>query len=418
VGLAAITAVALAARTLGLAAQPLTGDDLDVAVTARAFVDFGWPDPTMWNHPRLRDLLVAASLSVLGDGPLGLKLWSISLGALTVPACALLLREIGAGSAAALLTAALLALDPFHVDFSRQGINDVYLGFFPVAALLAALRYRATRGVSWLLAAGALFGLGLASKWSAAFPLALALALVGADALSRRRERPARAAEVAFVVGALVVVPAAVYLATWYPWFERGYSLADLFSTHRAMAFETATHTGYPGTKLPGFAGEAIGAWRWFLRPTWFTDRIPLGSLDAPQGGILVALSNPLTWLLVGPALAWAAWRAVRDRDRAAGMLAAAFLVCYLPFAVVRRPIFANSTLAVLPYALALVGWAAGRLHERARRLVLGWLTAATVVSALLCLPAVGVRTRLTDAILVRVVPPEGLTRRIGIPDP
>lgn len=412
--LLAITLVALAARTLGLWRQPLTGDDLEVAITARAFTGFGWPEPTMWNHPRLRDLLVSGSLAVLGP-PLGVKLWSVAFGVLTVPLGALLVLEAGAGPAAALIAAALLALDPFHVDFSRQGINDVYLGFFPMAALLATLRYRRARRLPWLLAAGALFGLGLASKWNAAFPLALALVLLASDSRAERRHGASRGAELAVVVAALVLLPAAVYAATWWPWFGRGYGLADLVRLHLGMAFETATHQGYPGTKLPGFAGEAVGAYRWFVAPVWFTDRIPAGSPGAPGGGLLVALWNPLTWFAVLPALAWAVWCALRERDRAAALLAILFAVAYGPFAVsVRRPIFANSTLAVLPFAFTLVGWAAGRLHRRAPRLVLAWLAAASVVAGVLWLPATSVHTRLTDAVVARIVPADGLTLRVG----
>src|SRR5512145_1204023 len=145
-----LTLVAFALRAVALGSQHLISDDLMVGLTARNFVDLGWPGPTMWNHPRLRDLLVSLSLDLFGSGPWGLKLWSVLLGALAVPATALLLLRLGAGLRAAAIAGLVVALDPLHVDFSRQAINDAYLSFLPVAAILALLRYRDRRSVGWL----------------------------------------------------------------------------------------------------------------------------------------------------------------------------------------------------------------------------------------------------------------------------
>ena len=204
--LAAMTLVALVLRAWGLAEQPVHGDDLLAGATARNFVEFGWPGPTMWQHPRLRDLLVHWSTGALGANAWGLKVWSVLAGTLCVPATGYLVRSVGGSRAAAILAAAIVATDPLHVDFSRQAINDVYVSFFPVAAILALLAY-AKRGRPWLIVVAGLFlALGMASKWSAAFPVGAAAALTipatvlaagsrrGEDRGDRARRRRARPA--------------------------------------------------------------------------------------------------------------------------------------------------------------------------------------------------------------------------------
>jgi dolichyl-phosphate-mannose-protein mannosyltransferase len=403
--LALVAALAFGLRAARLSSQPLIGDDASVGLTAQQFMDSGLPEPTMWNHPRLRDELVSLSLGAFGETPWGLKAWSVLLGTLSAPATALLVLALGGGAAAAAVAALLVAIDPLHLDFSRQAINDVYLAFFPVAALAAAWRYRVRRRTGWLALAGALFGCGLASKWSVAFPLALAGAVLAADALRRPAPRRERAAELAFLASALALLPLAIYLLTFLPWFGRGYSLAEWVRFHGAMAFETATHTGYAGTKRPGYAGEVIGAWRWFVEPVYYADIAP--PQPGSDGAYVIGLSNPLTWLAVWPAAALALWRAARRRDRVAAALLAVFAAAYLPFALsLRRPIWTNSAVGVVPFAMALVAWAALEVRRLRPRLAAGWIAATAASAAVLWFPAAGLSTPVSDSVVHAVVPP------------
>lgn len=404
--LLAITLVALVLRAVGLGSQPLIGDDLSVGLTARNFVDLGWPGPTMWNHPRLRDLLVGLSLDHLGAGPWGLKLWSVLLGTLAVPATALLVLKLTSSLPPAALSGLIVALDPLHVDFSRQAINDAYLSFLPVAAILALLHYRARRTVGWAALAGVLLGLGVAAKWSAAFPVgAAALALLWTSVRMEPTSR-GRFAEVALLAACLVILPLAVYVLTWWPWFGRGHDLGELLGFTLAAAHETSTHVGYAGTKLPGFPGEVVGAWRWFAQPIWYVDYLPpMEGRALPEGGFFLSgVGNPLTWLATLPAAAWAGVRWFRLRDPIAAWLLLLFAGAYLPFVLVPRPIWANSAVAVVPFFAALVGWAATRLHERLRAPVRIWAASAACLALLLWPPAAGISTRPSDAALRALV--------------
>jgi dolichyl-phosphate-mannose-protein mannosyltransferase len=409
--LAGLTLLAFGLRLAGLDGQPPTPDDAAVGRTAMNFVERGWPEPTMWNHPRLRDLLTHASLGLLGHGALGLKAWSVLLGTLSVPATAALVLTLTGSLPAAGIAGLLLAVDPLHVDFSRQAINDVHLAFFPVAAVLALLAFRATRRPAWIAAAGLLLGLGVAEKWSAAFPVAAAAAAVLAGALSLDRSWRERTATLALFAGCLVALPLAVYLATFLPWFGRGHDLAEWIRFQKAMATETATHVGYVGTKLPGYPGEVVQAWRWFVQPVWYSDHIPpMPGRDLPAGGLfIVGVPCPLAWLATLPAAAWAAWRWLRSRDEGAGWLLLLLAAAYLPFVLVPRPIWTNSALSVAPFAMAIVGWAAARLLERWRAPVLAWLAASVVLSAVLWAPAVGRSTAAGDAAVRALVSPAAL---------
>jgi 4-amino-4-deoxy-L-arabinose transferase-like glycosyltransferase len=406
--LAVATLVALVLRVWGLAEQPVHGDDLLAGATARNFVEFGWPGPTMWHHPRLRDLLVYWSTGALGPSVWGLKGWSVLLGTLCVPATGYLVWIVGAGRTGAILAAAIVATDPLHVDFSRQAINDVYVSFFPVAAILALLVYAERRRPWQIVLAGLFLGLGMASKWSAAFPVAAAAALTIPAVVAEAGSFRARVAEIALDLAALVLLPAALYLLTFWPWFGRGHDLLEFVRFQGAMGSMAATTTGYAGTMVAGYQGYLIGAWRWFVQPVWWVDAIP----PAQGGGSFVFLpgvGNPLTWLATLPAAGWAAWRWIRSRDRAAGILLVLWLAAYLPFVLVPRPIWANAAVIVVPFWAALVGPAAARLWERSRILVAAWAAIAVGIALLLWIPVTGKRFGPSDSLVRGLVSPLAL---------
>lgn len=406
----ALTVLGFGLRAVGLGTQLLIGDDLAVGQTARNYVEHGLPEPTMWNHPRLRDLLVHVSLELLGHGAWGLKSWSVLLGTLSVPATVLLVLAVSSSLPAATIAGLLVATDPLHLDFSRQAINDVYLSFLPVAAIIALLRYRGG-GVGWLTLAGLLLGLGVATKWSAAFPVSAAGAIVLARTLRSRPPWQERLADMALFAACLVLLPFAVYVLTYGPWFGRGYDVWEFFRFQGAMARETATHIGYAGSKLPGFPGEVVGAWRWFTQPIWYVDYLPpMPGRQLAEGGVFLSgVANPLTWMVTLPAAAWAAWRWLRERDTAAGGLLLLFLAAYLPFVVVPRPIWTNSAVAVLPFSAALVGLAAARTHRALPHAVRLWGAVALLVAALLWPPAMGRSARPSNAVVRFIVSPLAL---------
>jgi 4-amino-4-deoxy-L-arabinose transferase-like glycosyltransferase len=409
-GLVGLVALAFGLRAVHLAAQPLNDDDRLVAVTAQFFTQFGWPEPTMWNHPRLRDLFVALSLDALGPTAWGIKLSSVVLGTLSVAATAVLLYWLSGSAAAAFVAGLLVAIDPLHLDFSRQGINDVYLAFFPVAAIAAAWRYRSTRHPPWLLLTGVLLGLGLASKWGAAFPVAVVAALVLFDAVRGPAPARERAVEATFVVACLVVLPATLYLLTYLPWFSRGYSLPDWVRFQLTMGHETATHTGYGVPRPAGFPGEVVGAWRWFLQPVYYVDVIVRPGAQT----FLTGIGNPVAWLAVWPAFGYAVFRAVKHADRTALLLTLLFAASYLPFLVVPRPIWTNSALSVLPFAMLLVGYGAAQLRMRWPGLVAGYLVLAMAGGAVFWLPAMGLRPAFTEGFVHALVPQAAFEQRLA----
>ncbi|MEI6702871.1 MAG: phospholipid carrier-dependent glycosyltransferase [Deltaproteobacteria bacterium] len=404
--LALITLYALLLNGFQLASQPVSQDDFDVALSAINYMESGQLGPTKWNHPYLRNILVHYALRMFGTGVLGAKGVSLLLGTLCTPLIGLVARRIFKDNRIALIAAFLWACDALVIEFSRQGINDIYLAFFPLAAIYLFYRYKESGNQGWLIGTGICFGLGLASKWSALFPLLVTFALlivsIHKETDGAMKERIARYFHATVL---LLMLPVLVYLLTFMPWLSRGYSLSEWPSLQRSMFLETSQHVGY---KPKPWDDRDNRAYKWFVVPSVFVD--PFMNMDTQNADpqelpaydksvtVVLGYANPLVWLLVLPAIIMVVRRGIRERDEGSCYLAGLFLMSYLPLALSPRPIWMNTSLSVLPYAIMAVAWFVRTVAHRVKKqqLVLTiYLLLVLIVASPLYLLAIGKGTRI-----------------------
>ena len=378
-------------RLWGLAGQPPSIDDYSVAVTAGNYLETGQLGPTMWNHPALRSLIAQGSINLFGRGVVAVKGFNVLIGILSIPLAWTVGRRLLRSDLLGLVAAFLLAVDTLHIDFSRQAINDGYLTFFPLLAIWCVFRSHEKESLGWLVAAGCAFGFGLASKWSVVVPLAVTVGGLGWLAVQSAAPLTVRLSRLLTLAGVLVILPLTIYLATFAPWFQRGYGIEEWLLLQRSMYRETKLHTGYKET-IQGQhrAGE------WFIRPVNFRDIYFVPPLESVRGQgepsleenvvILLAIANPLVWLLTIPATLYTGVQAWRRRDRRLWYLLGCFSLSYLPLAVTSRPIWFNTGLAVAPFVMFLVAfavldpWPNARLRQRAAVVYLGVVTVVALV--------------------------------------
>lgn len=398
-----ITLFGFVLRILWLQSQPVSADDFQSGLSAIHYMDSGQLGPTMWNHPGLRNILVYWTLKVFGSGVVGIKGWSILFGTLTIPLIALVSRRIFKIQEVALLAAFLWAIDLLAIDYSRQAVHEIYLALFPLAAIYLAYAYHDRQNPWYLVAAGISFGLGLASKWSALFQLLATGGLLLYYSLRQEvNNRRLFSGKAVLLFSSLVLVPFMVYLLTFLPWFGRGYSLKEWVQLQRSMYIETSTHTGYsPERVLPENIGDHK-AYEWFIRPVSHRDLffIALSEGEAKQEPtlednivMLLGVSNPLVWLLVIPAVLFILYRGIRSRDEGLLFLSALFLISYIPFVAARRPIWVNTAVVVLPYAIMAVAymvWNIFTTPHRRKIFLAGYCTAVCLIAVPLYVMVIG----------------------------
>jgi mannosyltransferase len=285
--------------------------------------------------PHLYYVLAWLWEKVAGDGEAALRSLSALFGTVTVPVAYLAARELFK-PAAALVAAALVAVNPWFVWYSQEARAYALLALLATAALLfflRALRTRSRRDLTlWALFAS----LALVTHYFAVF-------LVGAEALWLLwvlRERAAAAAGALAVVG-LALVPLAIS--------QRG-------EGHTAFIEDIAL-------------GTRIGD---------LPKRFVTGELGTPT-----PLIGPLAGLLVVLGIALALWRP-DERRRAAGLAGLAAVSVLVPIVLAAAGLDLllprNAIAAYIPVAIVVAAGLAASRHGLVAAAALCALTLAVTI--------------------------------------
>jgi 4-amino-4-deoxy-L-arabinose transferase-like glycosyltransferase len=385
--LALLTIVGAALRLYWLSDTQPTGDEYYTIAEAFDYMVRGHYGLEMWHHPKLRNILVFLAIKGFGANTEGFRAASLAFGILTIPLTGLVGRRLTRSDVAALLAASFVAFDAIHIELSRQAIQEVYMPFFLLLGIYLALRHQEKKNMVLLVLSGVTFGLGLASKWHVAVPLALTLMLLVYLCLKQAELSPfEKSAELLLYFAVFVVLPLTTYVLTYYPWLlHRGYDLGELLFSQKLMFNENLVHKGANPEML---LIQDHSPLLWFLRPVGFADFVMNG--DEPV--VVLGVSNPLVWLLTLPAVGYLAFR-IRTLNWQGVFLLALFWFSYLPFVLSRRLTGANTSLTVTPFAFMAVASAIMALLKdkpRRYRYIAIYVGAVLLISLPLYLLAIG----------------------------
>ncbi|WP_369131306.1 phospholipid carrier-dependent glycosyltransferase [Modestobacter roseus] len=349
-------------------------------------------------HPPLGKWVIALGIQVFGWTPFGWRVGVALAGSLTVLLTYLTGRRLFRHPAWAALAALLVALDGLALTSSRIAMLDAVLALFVVLAVWLVLvdrdAHRAGGGAGeplrssfmgsryrWL--AGLALGLAVATKWSGLLAIGAAALLVLGTELAGRREGIGRAtrrglAVTAGGVLAFLLVPAAVYVASFTGWFV---NYADSHAGVQACeAGECDTSFGQRVDTWVDTQVDLVGfhqrleathpyrsdpqGWPWLERPVLVYLERCLSPEDVDEGCAVPAGTDARIVMLGSPALWWPAllaapvllWRSVVRRDGAAATIGVTLLALWLPWFAAGKPGYSFYLVPAVPFlALALV---------------------------------------------------------------
>lgn len=351
-----------------------------------------------WTHPPFGKYVIYFFISVFGDNSVAWRLGPALAGIGGVLLLYLLAKRITGSRKWAALAAFLLAIEPFHISMSRIGTVDAILLF---TILLCIYAYSCVR-LSWLnslsqskhwwpsrrqlaqaLLIGGLFGLAMATKWSAlyVFPI-LALDLV--FALFQRggsfRKRLTWLLSVLFMTG---VASLLVYLALNLP-------VVIMFGTQRFVELQQQMYWYHTQLVATHPFQSTPAQWLLSLKPVFMFYDKGVGFVAASAN-----VGNHLLFGLVLGGLAWLVWRLLDRRrttdtgaTRWGDFILLGYLFLFLPWVASPRIMFSYHYMPALPFALlALTLWwqSLWRLPGRiGKALVLALLVTASTWSLVL----------------------------------
>lgn len=330
------------------------------------YMERGYPGPAPWHHPYLRNIIMYTSMGLLGDNPIGWRLPNIVAGISSVCLLYLLVFKLFDSQNVALIAAFLLAIDPLHINQSRLNPDYSLVVFAFVASFYFTILYAEKLKSYLLVMAGIMLGIGLSVKWYAFFTIIIAF-FISFTIYGKSENKQQRRDRLLFIFSSLVVLPATVYLLTFYPWFGRGYSLVDFLWLQRDMYSQLQSMTEanfYYMAKLP-----SLGPYDWFVSLKIMGYKIQAGDRIIA----VLYMGNPFVWILTLPSMAYLVYLYIAKRSISLSIVMMAFLIQYLPFLFISRPIYIHGALSVLPVAIIAIAFTIDRLFSK--RVLYAFLT-------------------------------------------
>jgi dolichyl-phosphate-mannose--protein O-mannosyl transferase len=157
------------------------------------------------------------------------------------------------------------------------------------------------------------------------------------------------------LAAAFILIPAAIYLLTYIPYYRLGHTSREWISQQVSMyQFHSSLTEGHPYQ-------SSWWSWPVLIRPIWYE------YYEATPGvnrGVL-AIGNPIIWWASLPAFFIVALRAVRTRALPETFLVAGFLISYIQYAFISRALFLYHFLPALPFLMMALAGVLARVRAR-----------------------------------------------------
>jgi dolichyl-phosphate-mannose--protein O-mannosyl transferase len=297
-------------------------------------------------HPPFGKWLIGIGIKIFGNNEFGWRSSSALFGSASVLLIYLIAKRLFKSEFLALSAALLMAVDGLSLVMSRVALLDIFLMFFILLTFYFLLKEN-----YWL--SGVAIGLGLSTKWSAAFLIPILLLLT-------IKIKEVNLSQILKRVGQFVFLPMAIYFTSWIGWFisDKGWArnsgsnpIVSLWNYHleilnfHANLVEKHSYSANP--------------WSWLVlgRPTsfYYESGDSCGAGECAQE--ILAMGTPLLWWSAIIAVAITIGFYINTSNSSAEIVLAGFAGTYLPWFIFQdRTMFYFYSITTLPFLiLALI---------------------------------------------------------------
>lgn len=297
-------------------------------------------------HPPFGKWLIGIGIKLFGNNEFGWRSSSALFGSASVLLIYLITKRLFKSEFLALLAAVLMAVDGLSLVMSRVALLDIFLMFFILLTFHFLLKEN--YGLS-----GMAIGLGLSTKWSAAFLIPILLLLT-------IKIKEVNLSQILKRVGQFIFLPMAIYFTSWIGWFisDKGWArnsgsnpITSLWNYHLEIL---NFHTNLVETH-----SYSANPWSWLVlgRPTsfYYQSGNSCGAAECAQE--ILALGTPILWWSAVIAVGITLGFYINTSNRSAEIVLAGFAGTYLPWFIFQdRTMFYFYSITTLPFLiLALV---------------------------------------------------------------
>lgn len=295
------------------------------------------------SHPPLGKLIIAIGIELFGLSPFGWRFMGTLFGVLMLPALYVFLKKLFGGTAVPACGTLIFAFDFMHFVQTRIATIDTYALFFIILMYLFIYLYVTGGKWRYLALSGIFFGIGVACKWTCLYAGAGlgVIWLLHWIFMGKKFRLTAFIKNCLFCLVFFVVIPCAIYYASYYPYGEaKGLEGIGMYFT-KDYADIVWSNQKFMLTYHEGVTSSHPYSSKWYQ---WILNIRPiLYYLDYPAKGQVSsfgAFLNPLVcWGgLLG--VVCMGYLAIFRRDKRAGFILIGYLAQLLPWVFISRTTF------------------------------------------------------------------------------
>lgn len=332
----------------------LWGDEKAHVPAATNYWLNGQFEPDNWEHPPLRHIIEYGFLQIFGDNPYGWRMRNVLFGALAAALTCVFAHHVTNSRKTALLAGLFLATDPLHIVLSRYTFEEVYGGAFFLMAVILYMKH-SQRSFMFILSA-VFMGCALATKWYYA-PCWLMICYLAL----REKQTYRQGGAAVFVATTYLLIPASIFIISYYNWFGRGYSFTEFneFIINAYYSLQKYRPNNYHSGMI--FLSHPSSL-EWFTRPVM----VGQGTYIGQNSGEFIMYVNSLPiWILTLPSMAGLGMLAWKRRSISLAYPVLFFCVTYSLYLVVKRPAFLYSATILLPFSFTAIAFALSQIADR-----------------------------------------------------
>ncbi|HZX12840.1 MAG TPA: phospholipid carrier-dependent glycosyltransferase [Thermodesulfobacteriota bacterium] len=309
-----------------------------------------------WSHPHLGKELSAIGILIFGDNAFGWRFFQAIFGGFGTLFIYLLGKELFQSKRAGLIAAFLFTFESFIFVLSRIAMVDIFLMSFILVASLFLVKFANTKKDIFLVLTGVFCGAAISVKWSGIYALEFLTAssfllIFYREAYSKIEKKGSFYFQLLKIIPKIflvfVIIPFAVYLASYIPFFLYGNSFNDFISLQNNMY---GYHKGLTATHP-----YQSSWWKWplLLRSVY----LYLGSGEKESAHIY-AIGNPFIWWSGCVFLILSVVQVIRKELPALAFVTLSVLAYWLPWALSpRKLVFLYHFLPSLPFVILIIAY-------------------------------------------------------------
>ena len=309
-----------------------------------------------WSHPHLGKELSAIGILIFGDNTFGWRFFQALFGGFGTLFIYLLGKELFLSKRAGLIAAFLFTFESFIFVLSRIAMVDIFLMSFILVASLFLVKFANTKKDIFLVLTGVFCGAAISVKWSGIYALEFLTAssfllIFYREAYSEIKKKGSFYFQLLKIIPKIflvfVIIPFAVYLASYIPFFLYGNSFNDFISLQNNMY---GYHKGLTATHP-----YQSSWWKWplLLRSVY----LYLGSGEKESAHIY-AIGNPFIWWSGCLFLILSVVQVIRKELPALAFVTLSVFAYWLPWALSpRKLVFLYHFLPSLPFVILIIAY-------------------------------------------------------------